>query len=134
MLRKLFTPRPHWREQCEALGFGFHSIDGLYWEERYAYEFTAAQIDEIDDATLVCHQLYLHAMEEIVRKGRYEAFNLPQPFQELIEQSWVKRDQFGQFDLYSRFDFSWGGSGARYAGLADGNRLGSRGYAPPIAG
>jgi glutathionylspermidine synthase len=100
-------PRPHWREQCNELGFTFHSIDGLYWEERYAYEFTEAQIDYLDDATRECHQLCLEAVAHVLKQDWLDLFKLPEDFKSLVESSWFDED----FSLYSRFDFSWNGTG-----------------------
>ena len=112
MKRIPFTPRPYWREQCESLGFGFHSIDGLYWEERYAYAFTSQQIDALDDATAECHALCMAALDHVVSQGRYESFGLAPQCRDLIESSWRRRAEPDQFDVYSRFDFSWNGVGA----------------------
>ena len=72
--RVSFTPRPHWREQCNQLGFTFHSIDGLYWEERYAYEFTEAQIDHLDEVTRECHQLCLEAVAHVLKQDWLDIF------------------------------------------------------------
>ncbi len=107
MKRVAFEPRPHWRDQCNELGFTFHSIDGLYWEERYAYEFTSAQIDCLDDATKECHQLCLEAVGHVLKQDWLDLFKLPADIKKLVETSWREKD----FSLYSRFDFSWNGVG-----------------------
>ena len=33
-------------KKVEDLGFHFHSMDGVYWDERACYHFTAAEIEE----------------------------------------------------------------------------------------
>src|SRR5215813_13954949 len=42
MERMRMTPRTDWRRQFEELGFGFHSLDDLYWDESACYRFSAA--------------------------------------------------------------------------------------------
>ena len=66
MERLDLTPRANWREDCEAVGFTYHSMDGVYWDEAHCYRFTAAQIDELEAATLALHELTLAAIEQIV--------------------------------------------------------------------
>lgn len=105
MKRENLTPRPDWQRQFESLGFTYHSIDGLYWDERYAYRFTAAQIDAVDDATAELHQMALQAVEHVISRERLAQFAIPEPFWALVEESW--RDK--EFSLYGRFDLSWDG-------------------------
>jgi glutathionylspermidine synthase len=45
------TPRPDWQQKCENVGFHFHSLDGLYWDESRCYRFTGHEIDTLDDVT-----------------------------------------------------------------------------------
>ena len=47
MKRELVTPRANWREDCEAVGFTYHSIDGTYWDESRCYRFGADEIDTL---------------------------------------------------------------------------------------
>lgn len=105
MIRESLVPRPNWQEQFESLGFSYHSIDGLYWDERYAYRFSAAQIDAVDDATAELHQMALQAVEQVIAKERLAQFAIPQAFWPLVEESWREKE----FSLYGRFDLSWDG-------------------------
>jgi glutathionylspermidine synthase len=105
MIRESLTPRSNWQEQFESLGFTYHSIDDLYWDERYAYRFTAAQIDAVEDATSELHQMALQAVEHVIAHERLEQFAIPQPFWALVEESWREKE----FSLYGRFDLSWDG-------------------------
>ncbi|MFC5475079.1 glutathionylspermidine synthase family protein [Paraherbaspirillum soli] len=107
MIRESLTPRPGWQSQFEALGFNYHSIDGLYWDERYAYRFTAAQIDAVEDVTSELHQMALQAVEHVIAHERLAQFAIPEPFWKLIEDSWREKE----FSLYGRFDLSWDGQG-----------------------
>jgi glutathionylspermidine synthase len=108
MERISLTPRSNWQEQFENLGFDYHSIDGLYWDERYAYRFTAAQIDTLEQAAEDLHQMALEAVDHVVKHGMYERFAIPEAFRSAVEQSWKERE----FSLYGRFDLSWNGQGA----------------------
>ena len=66
MERESITPRPDWQQQCDNVGFIYHSMDGVYWDELWCYLFTAAQIDEVDAATADLHLLCLEAVKPLV--------------------------------------------------------------------
>src|SRR5476649_1782887 len=99
------TPRPHWREQCEELGFSFHSMDGVYWDERACYAFSADEVDVLEAATEELHRLCLQAVEHVVSKKRWTEFAIPPEFTGYVEASWRRRDK----SLFGRFDLAWGG-------------------------
>lgn len=100
-------PRPHWREQCESLGFTFHSIDGRYWDETKAYRFTLAQIEHLEAVTEDLHQRCLEAIDWIIREEHFAPFGLSPSAIQLVQRSWRRKEP----SLYGRFDFSWNGSG-----------------------
>ena len=43
MKREERVPRPDWPQKVEELGFHFHTMDGVYWDERACYRFTSAR-------------------------------------------------------------------------------------------
>ena len=90
----------------EDLGFGFHSIDGIYWDERACYSFTAAQIDTLETATSDCHEMCIAAAQHVIDKNLYAQFAIPPEFIPLIERSWSNDEA----TLFGRFDFSWDGT------------------------
>ncbi|HEX4858042.1 MAG TPA: glutathionylspermidine synthase family protein [Usitatibacteraceae bacterium] len=98
-------PRPDWPRKMEELGFSFHSIDGVYWDERVCYEFSAAQIDTLESATNTLHQLCIEAAGHVVDSGDYERFAIPREFIPMVERSWNDDEA----TLYGRFDLSWDG-------------------------
>ncbi len=50
MKRHPIPPRRDWRERARALGFAYADIAGEpYWDETACWEFTAGQIDHLDD-------------------------------------------------------------------------------------
>ena len=108
MKRLDMVPRPDWPKKMEDLGFGFHSIDGIYWDERACYLFTAAEIDTLETATVELHGMCIEAAGHVIKTGDYERFAIPPSFVSLIERSWHDDEA----TLFGRFDFSWDGRGA----------------------
>ena len=107
MERELRTPRSNWREDCEAAGFLFQSIDGTYGDESRAYRFTWQEVDQLEAAAAELHARCLHAVDHIVRNGRYDQLAIPAAWHRRIADSWAKREP----SLYGRFDFAFDGSG-----------------------
>ena len=107
MQREARIPRVDWPEKVEALGFLFHSIDGVYWDERAAYRFSAAEIDTLEAATAELHARCIEAVARVIERRDYARFQIPEPFHALIERSWADGDK----SLYGRFDLSWNGTG-----------------------
>ena len=108
MRRESRVPRPDWPRKVEELGFSWHSMDGVYWDERACYRFTEAEVDTLEAATAELHRCCLEAVGKVVAKGDYSRFAIPEPFHAAIERSWKAGDK----SLYGRFDFSWDGNGA----------------------
>ena len=106
MKKVLQTPRDNWQEELEKVGFSFHSIDGKYWVEDYAYEFSLNQINELEDATNELHQMCINVVGDIIKSGNYQHFGLSDKVISKIEQSWKKNE----FSLYGRFDLSYDGN------------------------
>ena len=100
-------PRPAWPQEAESLGFTFHSMGGVYWDERACYRFAAEEIDVLEAATAELHARCLEAVARVVDRADYERFRIPERFHALVERSWKDADP----TLYGRFDLSWDGSG-----------------------
>jgi glutathionylspermidine synthase len=107
MKREAVEPRADWREQCDNIGFTFHSMDGIYWDERWCYRFTAGQIDELEAATEELHRMCLEAVENIVTKKRFDQLKVPPAFHDYVTRSWQSREP----SVFGRFDFAYDGSG-----------------------
>jgi glutathionylspermidine synthase len=108
MKRLDMVPRPDWPKKMEDLGFGFHSIDGIYWDERACYAFTAAEIDTLETATETLHEICIEAAGHVIKTGNYDRFAIPAEFIPMVERSWNDDEA----TLFGRFDFSWDGRGA----------------------
>jgi len=107
MRRESSKPRANWRSRCEEAGFNYHSMGGTYWDESACYAFSAGQVDQLEEVTAELHRLCLGAAEHVVSERRFAAFAIPQPFHELVAQSWRSREP----SLFGRFDLSWDGKG-----------------------
>ncbi len=106
MRRVQQKPRANWPATVEHLGFHFHSInDEPYWDESVAYEFSAKEIDELENATQVLENLCLEAVEFVIDHQLYDRLNIPPKAIELIENSFRARDK----SLYARFDLAYDG-------------------------
>lgn len=104
MQRRAVQPRADWREQFEQLGFHFHSIGGVYWDESACYRFSSSEIDWIEEVTAELHRMSLVAVEHVISNQRFEPFALPKWYERLATESWQARapSLFGRLDL--RYD------------------------------
>jgi glutathionylspermidine synthase len=101
MQRLDVAPRRHWREDCAAVGFTFHSMGGAYWDEAHCYRFTADEVDMLETATRELHALSLRAVEAMIAENRFEQLAIPPAFADYIRRSWQAREPAlaGRFDL-----------------------------------
>jgi glutathionylspermidine synthase len=109
MKRCEIAPRESWRARIEEQGLVFHTTadTGVYWGEGTYYEFTAGEIDAIEEATAELHACCLDAAACVIEDGRYTELGIPELAVPLIEQSW--RDE--PPSLYGRMDLAFGPDG-----------------------
>jgi len=107
MRRTRIAPRPGWEAKVEALGFRYHSMGGVYWDESACYAFTADEVDRLEAAAAELHARCLEAVARVVERRDYTRFAVPEAFHALIERSWREGDP----SLYGRFDLAWDGAG-----------------------
>ena len=105
MQRETLKPRADWQRQFENLGFHFHSLDGVYWDESACYRFSSTEIDMIEEATATLHALCIAAVDHVIRTRAFKAFALPEGFIEYVVESWNAHDPA----LFGRFDFCYDG-------------------------
>jgi hypothetical protein len=67
MYRRAMQPRADWPARLDRIGLTYHSLDGGYWREDAAYEFSGSQIDCLESATASLHRLCVDAVERIIR-------------------------------------------------------------------
>ena len=107
MRREERVPRVDWQRKVEELGFNFHTLDGVYWDERACYRFSAAEIDTLEAATAELHARCIEAAGRVIERHEYGRFRIPEAFHALIDRSWNDDEK----SLYGRFDLSWDGQG-----------------------
>lgn len=109
MRRISISPRPNWESRVEDLGFYYHTIDGEpYWDESACYEFSLAEIEELEAATQALHELCLDAVQAVFDQDRLDEFQIPPEFQDWVRDSWDN----DQPALFGRFDLAWDGRGS----------------------
>lgn len=101
-MKRIASPfRKNWEHKLENLGFGYHSLEGMYWDESHYYEFSMPEIEKIETATAELWQMCLSAVEHVIEKKIWDRFNIPENFRKYIETSWEEDHPsvFGRFDL-----------------------------------
>lgn len=105
MNRHVITPRDNWSQLVEKVGLTYH-LHGTgqpYWNESACYEFTAAEIDQVEKAIKDLHYLLIDVAGEVVKRGWWDRLKIPEHAVPLVQRSWDNDD----FSLYGRFDFAW---------------------------
>lgn len=97
--------RKDWEHKLEALGFGYHSLEGLYWDESHHYEFSLQEINKIEKATSELWQMCLEAVDYVIAKNLWHRFNIPESFRKYIITSWEEDHP----SIYGRFDLGFDG-------------------------
>lgn len=102
-------PRADMVEQLLDVGFDYYDLpssDGShYWSDHTAYEFSLAEIEQVEDAANELHQMCLDFVADEVKQGDYQHYQFSELQKQLIEQSWQRQDPH----LYGRFDFGFDG-------------------------
>ncbi len=106
MQRHVLKPRADWPQKVENIGLTFHSHENSpYWDESTAYEFSAAEIDELEAAGNTLHKLCITAAEKVIENDWWQRLAIPEAAIPVIRQSWERDD----FSLYGRFDLAYDG-------------------------
>ncbi|AWK14691.1 glutathionylspermidine synthase family protein [Candidatus Fukatsuia symbiotica] len=107
MKRVTINERPDWRDKATEFGFHFHTINNEpYWCEEAYYEFTLAQIEELEETTAELHQMCLKVVEKVVNNEELlTRFSIPPHCWDFVRSSW----KTCQPSLYSRLDLAYDG-------------------------
>jgi glutathionylspermidine synthase len=103
MRRIPIAVRPGWEKIVEDQGLTFYNSDDQpYWDESAHYEFSAAQIDQIEEATLELDKMCLSAVENVISRGLWQHFQINPDFAPWVTKSWdeQQRSIYGRFDLW----------------------------------
>ena len=102
MKRLTIAPRPHWQETIQEQGFVFYKD---YYNETAAYEFTAAEINQLETATASIFEMCTKVIDHVIDNNLWDAFSIPKEYASLITHSW-KDDAIS---LYGRLDLAYNG-------------------------
>ncbi|MEK7627790.1 MAG: glutathionylspermidine synthase family protein [Patescibacteria group bacterium] len=115
MKRHSITPRHNWQKIVEDQGFPFHtsgvrpadgSGSGTYWAEDAYYEFSLAEIEQIEAATEELQRISLAAVNYVCgRPDLMQKLAIPERFHDFVKRSWSRRDPH----VYGRFDLGYDG-------------------------
>lgn len=108
MKRKTIAPRPDWRKKVEQQGLTFHSPNedsSPYWNESAYYEFTAAQVDQLEAATNELQEMCIAAVQHVIDKDRFQEMSIPSAAIPVIASAWENEPPA----IYGRFDFAYDG-------------------------
>jgi glutathionylspermidine synthase len=103
MKRIKINPRKDWEKKVEELGFSFHSLDNLYWDESTAYEFSMQEILELERVTNKLHSMCIDAVQHVIDNKLYSKLQIPEKIIPKIEDSWNNDHPA----IYGRFDFGY---------------------------
>jgi glutathionylspermidine synthase len=108
MKRLTTEPRPGWKERVESAGMHYHTIGGeTYWDESVYYEFTAEEIDTIEDASDELYGMCLRAVDHIIREDLFGRIGIRKENVPFIKKSWGIKEP----SMYGRFDLVHDGDG-----------------------
>ena len=70
----------------------YHTADGVpYWDESVYYQFTAAEIDALEEATYALDKMCLAAVEHVIDHDLSDRFLIPREYRDFIRHSWDQR-------------------------------------------
>lgn len=106
MKRKPISPRDNWQERVEKVGLTYHSIDGTpYWDESAYYEFTLAEVLEIERVTERLHGMCLNAAQYILDHKMFSRLRIPDNMVDYVRATWEGEPPA----LYGRMDLAYDG-------------------------
>lgn len=100
MQRHIITPRTNWEDKIKEQGFLFYKHDS-YYSETAAYEFTAAEVDQIEAATADIFEKCIAVVDHVIKNDLWDKFFIPKEYADLIKWSWNEDmpSFYGRMDL-----------------------------------
>lgn len=102
MQRHIITPRKDWEKKVQDQGFLFYKYES-YYSETAAYEFTAAEVDQIEAATADIFEKCLAVVDHVIKNDLWDEFFIPREYADLIKWSWNE----DMPSLYGRMDLAF---------------------------
>ena len=74
MRRLPSIPRPDWVKKVESVGLTYHThhqgpVPQPYWDESACYEFSMAEVLQLEKVTKELHTLLIDVAEEVIKRG-----------------------------------------------------------------
>ncbi len=101
MRRLAQQPRPDWQAKIAESGLIYNDQTG-HWREDAAYEFSLAEIETVEAASVELHGLCLKALDHIAaHPDEMNAFGIPYSYRDYVLASLRRQDPYlmGRFDL-----------------------------------
>ncbi|MEN6626138.1 MAG: glutathionylspermidine synthase family protein [Candidatus Sumerlaeia bacterium] len=109
MRRIQINPRPDWQKKVEETGLVFHTAGGVpYWDESAYYEFSMAEVLEIEKATNELSRMCIEAARAVIEGNRLAELKIPETVWEPIWDAWENEPP----SIYGRFDLACDGNGS----------------------
>jgi glutathionylspermidine synthase len=107
MRRHTLAPRKNWQSSVERVGLTYHTLDdgSPYWDESAYWEFSAAEIDRLEEATAEIQRLALAAGDAILERDMLSRMHIPAKAAALIRETWKSEPPA----LYGRLDLAYDG-------------------------
>ena len=103
MKRVAAAPRSGWEARVTDVGLIYHSPDNKrYWDESVHYRLTAVDVEKLESATDILHQMCLEAVQHVIDTDLFGVFGITEPWLiNAIKLSWEKEPPsiYGRFDL-----------------------------------
>lgn len=106
MNRRTIEPRANWAAEVQKLGLVYcYTGDKPYWDESVYYEFTSAEVDRLEAATIELQRICLEAGQHIIDRNRFAELGIPIAAIDPIRKSWDAEPPA----IYGRFDLAYDG-------------------------
>ncbi len=97
---------PIGEKEVEEQGLVFHHVEGrLYWDESALYQFSAAEVDALEDSTRELSRLCAHAVQHVIDNDLFSRLGILPEAIPVVKWSWENE----QPSLYGRMDLAYDG-------------------------
>lgn len=102
MKRIAIEPRDDWRQKLDRVGFGWRQGnigEETYWDESGYWQFTASEIDHLEEATAELYDMVNKAVKHVISNRLYSRLAIPDFAIPAIEATVSQTGVYGRFDL-----------------------------------
>jgi len=107
MKRRSIAARPDWEATVSSQGLTYHHVAGRpYWNETAFYEFTAREVDNLEQATNELHEMCLAAVQHVIDEDLFARMRISDLAATLVRKTWDAEPPA----IYGRFDLAYDGT------------------------